>query len=61
MRVSVLKYTRIKIIKNEVECRDATMLKTVDTRNQDLGIGLRKIVACSQPYTCGAFLHVSTV
>ena len=47
--------------KNEVECRDATMPKTVDTRNQDLEIGLRKIVACSQPYTCGAFLHVSTV
>ena len=61
------KYTSVKIIKNEVRCRDDTVPKTVDTRrhfkvglkacnllqppkNQDVGMGLRKIVACSQPY-----------
>ena len=57
--------TSVKIIKNEVRCRDDTVPKTVDTRKHcKVGMqqssatpslhlcfsGLRKIVACSQPY-----------
>ena len=56
--------TTVKIIKNEVRCRDDTVPKTVDTRRHcKVGLracnnlpqprktkGLRKIVACSQPY-----------
>ena len=67
-------YTSIKIIKNEVGCRDDTMSKTVDIRrharriesmqqssatpqNRDVGIGLRKIVACSHS-SSRAFLYL---
>ena len=63
----------VKIIKNEVGCRDDTVPKTVDTtrriesmqqssatpKNQDVGKGLRKIVACSQ--SSSQCLLVSTV
>ena len=60
--------TSVKIIKNEVRCREDTVPKTVDTRKHcKVGLracnnlpqppslhlcfsGLRKIVACSQPY-----------
>ena len=52
--------TCIKTIRNEMGCRGDTMSKSVDTRrhckkeqqsfatskNQDVGIGLQKIVAC---------------
>ena len=56
--------TSVKIIKNEVRCRDDTVPKTVDTRKH-CKVGLRacnnlpqpppyifvfRIVACSQPY-----------
>ena len=45
--------TSVKIIKNEVGCRDETVPKTIDTRTSTPSIhlgfwGLRKIVACSQ-------------
>ena len=60
--------TSVKIIKNELRCRDDTVPKTVDTRSHckvwlracnnlpqpppyiSFFGGLRKIVACSQPY-----------
>ena len=60
--------TSVKIIKNEIRCRDDTVPKTVDTRRHckvwlracnnlpqpppyiSVYLGLRKIVACSQPY-----------
>ena len=57
--------------KNEVGCRDDTIPKTVDTRrhckedlpqppkSKDVGIGLRKIVACFQSFS--QCLLVSTV
>ena len=47
-------YTSVKIIKNEIRCRDDTVPKTVDTRSHCKvwlrARGLWKIVACSQPY-----------
>ena len=67
-RITGTFYTSVKIIKNEIRCRDDTVPKTVDTRShckvwlracnnlpqppkkRDVGRGLRKIVACSQPY-----------
>ena len=53
--------TSVKIIKNELRCRDDTVPKTVGMvegmqqssatpKNRDVGRGLRKIVACPQPY-----------
>ena len=60
--------TSVKIIKNEIRCRDDTVPKAVDTRSHckvwlracnnlpqpppyiSFFFGLRKIVACSQPY-----------
>ena len=67
--LSPLYDTSVKIIKNEVRCRDDTVPKTVyrykkalqgrvesmqqssaTPKNKDVGRGLRKIVACSQPY-----------
>ena len=44
--------TSVRIIKNEVRCRDDTVPKAVEhaTIFRNPFSGLRKIVACSQPY-----------
>ena len=41
-------YTSVKIIKNEVRCRDDTMPKTVDTRKH-CKVGLRACNNLQQP------------
>ena len=63
IKMSFLFYTSVKIIKNEIRCRDDTVPKTVDTRKH-CKVGLR---ACNNlpqppPYIfvfrgCGRLLH----
>ena len=75
MHRTLLFITSVKIIKNEVGCRDDTVPKTVKKalrgglracnnlpqppKTKDVGRGLRKIVACSQ--SSSQCLLVSTV